>query len=225
MSALDHAQTAAPQPVPDDRDHAPASVTEAPPKDARLGRHPPREVLVTDEVRAMLGEPHLLPGECRGAYDRLLEEIAHARKPKDAVEWLLIKDIVDAQFEAERLKGLKHEAVASRLARMLRERITEIYTQRKPKAANAKAYAAHVSARATDAVAAFMRGDVKRHEALLRQVNLATLKLDVYDLIQDLLEPLDRMLGITVTRRLKAAQAIETRRLAIAREWRLYIIR
>jgi hypothetical protein len=63
--------------------------------------------VIPREVRAILGRPALIPGEDPAAYERLLAEVSIAARPADTIEWLLIEDVVNLVWEAQRLRRTK----------------------------------------------------------------------------------------------------------------------
>jgi len=58
-------------------------------------------------VRALLGPPPLLEGEDAGAYEALYNRILAAVEPKDALEEICVRDIMDLLWETLRLRRLK----------------------------------------------------------------------------------------------------------------------
>ncbi len=100
---------------------------ERPPGRTGTGTSPSSSRRAKDEippdVRALLGDAHLLPGEDRAAYEALLTKLAQARAPKDTVEWLNVKDMADAAWEAERLKRLKTRLLTQRVEAELCRRL------------------------------------------------------------------------------------------------------
>ena len=91
-------------------------------RDEPVKRPPPKDEIPPD-VRALLGDAHLLPGEDRATYEALLTKLAQARAPKDTVEWLNVKDMADAAWEAERLKRLKTRLLTQRVEAELCRRL------------------------------------------------------------------------------------------------------
>jgi hypothetical protein len=77
---------------------------------------------VPSDIRELLGPPpitHLEDGE---AYERILASMAEAIAPKDFVEWIWVKDIVDLTWDAARAR----RARAVRLALARRQAIENI---------------------------------------------------------------------------------------------------
>ena len=67
--------------------------------------------IVPPEIQQLFGSPALLATEDRKLYDRLLEATALKEKPKDAVEWLFIKEIVDCSWDVLRAHRFKNAIV------------------------------------------------------------------------------------------------------------------
>jgi hypothetical protein len=49
----------------------------------------------------------LLKSESRQQYSGLLAQLASVLKPKDVIEWLLLKDIADYSWETLRIRALR----------------------------------------------------------------------------------------------------------------------
>jgi hypothetical protein len=58
-------------------------------------------------LRKLFSKPPIIAGEDPTAYQLLLELIIDEVQPKTASEWLLARDIADAEWELLRLKGFK----------------------------------------------------------------------------------------------------------------------
>jgi hypothetical protein len=59
------------------------------------------------EVRGLLGRPPVLISEDPSAYETMFANMAAAVMPKDAMEWLLMKDCVDLTWEIRRIRLAK----------------------------------------------------------------------------------------------------------------------
>lgn len=59
-----------------------------------------------DRVVAIAPAP-LLPGENQAEYDGIASRIANASRPKDAIEELLVRDVIDLTWEIVRLRRIK----------------------------------------------------------------------------------------------------------------------
>ena len=66
----------------------------------------PRDQLRT-AVRKLFGRRPIMAGEDPADYELLMKLVRSDVKPQDLREWLLMKDIVDAEWEVLRLRGLK----------------------------------------------------------------------------------------------------------------------
>src|SRR3954447_16210954 len=58
------------------------------------------------ELTDLLGPPPLVRGEDGVVYEALFARIAAALKPRDIIEWLWARDVVDAAWEGARLRRL-----------------------------------------------------------------------------------------------------------------------
>jgi len=59
------------------------------------------------ELTDLLGPPPLVRGEDGAVYEALFARIAVALKPRDIIEWLWARDVVDAAWEGARLRRLR----------------------------------------------------------------------------------------------------------------------
>ncbi len=59
------------------------------------------------EVRALLGRPPVLISEDPSAYETMFANMAAAVMPRDAMEWILMKDCVDLSWEIRRIRLAK----------------------------------------------------------------------------------------------------------------------
>jgi hypothetical protein len=62
---------------------------------------------ISAEVRAILGKPPVLISEDPSVYDTMLANMAAAVMPRDAIEWILMKDCVDLTWEIRRIRLAK----------------------------------------------------------------------------------------------------------------------
>jgi hypothetical protein len=60
--------------------------------------------LVPPEIGAILGKPPVLAVESLVAYERLFVAIARERCPRASLEWLLVRDIADMDWQIQRLR-------------------------------------------------------------------------------------------------------------------------
>ncbi len=70
----------------------------------------PAEIIPADIVD-FIGKPSLLGTEVRADYDALFHRLAETVKPKDAIEWILIKDVADLVWESRRLRRIREGIV------------------------------------------------------------------------------------------------------------------
>jgi hypothetical protein len=66
-----------------------------------------------DRVRSLLGEPLLLAGEDRAAYDELLAAVNEAVQPSDVLEQIWTSEAVEKQWEALRQRRFKTAFIAA----------------------------------------------------------------------------------------------------------------
>ena len=78
---------------------------------------------IPDNIRAFLGDPPLTPFEDATAYDDLLARIATAVAPKDAIEWIWVRDVCDLVWESRRIRQAKAEIVKLTAASMLEKMV------------------------------------------------------------------------------------------------------
>jgi hypothetical protein len=65
----------------------------------------------------VFGSPPVLPGEDVAAYENLHARIAAAVKPKDFLEEIWIRDVLDLTWECLRLRGITAQLAADHTAR------------------------------------------------------------------------------------------------------------
>ncbi len=64
-------------------------------------------------LSACFGDPPLLDGEDKAAYESLSTQIEAAVEPKDAIECLWVRDVIDLTWEIQRLRRLKTAYLAA----------------------------------------------------------------------------------------------------------------
>jgi len=69
--------------------------------------------LKLDRVKSLLGEPLLLTGEDRAAYDDLLAAVTEAVQPADMLEQIWTNEAVEKQWEALRQRRFKTALIAA----------------------------------------------------------------------------------------------------------------
>ncbi len=81
----------------------------------RLSR--PAQPIETAEDRNFLGPAALIEGETASAYDKLYAAARSAIKPKDCIDEILVRDVVDLALEVARLRRTKANLVKARMPR------------------------------------------------------------------------------------------------------------
>ena len=66
---------------------------------------------IPEDILSLFGDPPVLSTENRKIYSDLLCRVAQAVKPKNMIEWMLIKDIVDLSWEIQRLRRYKSQLI------------------------------------------------------------------------------------------------------------------
>ena len=70
-------------------------------------QHVPALPGFSQELRTLFGKPPLLANEDGAAHEALLASLALAVRPRDAVEWILVKDVTDLNWEIQRMRKAK----------------------------------------------------------------------------------------------------------------------
>jgi hypothetical protein len=63
--------------------------------------------IIPPDIKELLGRPPLLRGEVAADYWRIFERLALERSPRDYIEWLYLKDVVDALWEERRCRRMR----------------------------------------------------------------------------------------------------------------------
>src|SRR5215203_5249120 len=79
------------------------------------------ERVIPSEIVSLFNEPPLLPGEDAESYKRLLTGVSVSVEPKDVIEWLWVKDVVDLLWETQRLRRLRSAMLISSRMRALEQ--------------------------------------------------------------------------------------------------------
>jgi hypothetical protein len=87
-----------------------------------VSRTPSHESFI-EALRTIFGKRTIIFGEDPGRYDYLLALVAADVKPQTMREWLLVKDIVDAQWEFWRIRGFKAGLMNVALPGVIADRI------------------------------------------------------------------------------------------------------
>jgi hypothetical protein len=83
----------------------------------------PSDDAFINALRTTFGKRPIIFGEDPARYDRLLALVAEEVKPRTMREWLLVKDIVDAEWEFSRIRGFKASALNGALFSVLCRKI------------------------------------------------------------------------------------------------------
>ena len=83
----------------------------------------PLDEVFLNALRRIFGKRAILFGEDPALYDQLLELVAADVKPQTMREWLLVKDIVDSQWEFWRVRGLKAGVLHASLPQLIASQI------------------------------------------------------------------------------------------------------
>jgi len=166
----------------------------------------------------LLGPPPLLHGEDGAAYEALFERIGATLKPRDIVEWLLARDVVDAAWESARLRRLRASLRTIGQRRGLTSLLIEAGLD--PFAGPVGEVSAQDAADAYHDDAPFYREAVERALAergyLREAVEAQRLRFDLASL-----EAIDRMAAAADQRRDGVLRTVERRRAGLSAKLRL----
>jgi hypothetical protein len=84
---------------------------------------PPNNTTIPAVYRKLFGKPPIIASEDPAVYQQLMELVIAEFEPKAASEWLLAKDVTDAEWELLRLKGFKVGMINLRLRTRLKSGI------------------------------------------------------------------------------------------------------
>jgi len=199
----------------------PVSKTKA--KKAVTKRKPKPKMLehVSGPVAKILEQRPLITGEEPADYDDLLAHIATAVKPKDAVEWIWVKDVVDLVWEAQRLRRLRAALLMTARIMAMSDILRPLINQDND---IMSLLAVVGDDTATKTAKGWTRGEteaVEEAEELLEDHGLdidAVMAKAFVSHIKEL-EQIERMMTTAEIRRDKVLNEIENRRDAVA--WRL----
>ena len=159
---------------------------------------------------ACLGEPPLLEGEDRSAYETLSKQIQIAVEPRDEVEYLWVRDVIALTWEIQRLRRLKTSYLASSkpvgLKELLDPRISD-YFERK------------------ELIHACTLGDEGAEEELDNILSASKLTREAivaesFVAKIDDFEKFERMIALAEARRLTIIREVDRHREALARQLR-----
>jgi hypothetical protein len=85
-----------------------------------------RALQIPAPLRKLFNMPTLMAGEDKADYDELLHLVCADVKPSTVHEWLLARDIADAEWELLRLRGLKPAMLHAALPRAFRGELSSV---------------------------------------------------------------------------------------------------
>ncbi|MBM6583341.1 hypothetical protein ILT44_24365 [Microvirga sp. BT689] len=189
--------------------------------------HPPRATVAPPSMPAIQAQPRdlgplfthrpLILGEDETLYDALLARVTHAVRPRDILEDMWVKDVVDEIWAAQRLRRLKaallQTAAKSHLVRILTT-ATDPQTERPLTPAEAELLAVSC-----------LQGDEQSLAEVAEMLMDAALDFDAITAKAlsdgiEIIEKLDRLITSADARRDKALSNVDRRREAFARRLR-----
>jgi hypothetical protein len=157
------------------------------------------------ELSSLFGSAPLIEGEDQAAYDDFHARISAAMKPKDVLEQIWVRDVVDLTWETRRMRRLKAILLTSKLSLGLRQVLITVMDE-----VQAGILAGQWAARD--------RGAIKEVEKLLASMG-QTMEVVVARTLSaniDAVERIDRMVMSAEVRRNAALREIERHRSYIA---------
>ena len=170
---------------------------------------PQAQLVDIADLDDLLGPPPLLPSESAADYDGLRARLRARIAPRDVVEEIWLRDILDLQWEVLRMRRLKSRILSSSsplgLESLLKRRVNYL----------------HIAG----LVEGWGKGDkdtIKEIENLLKHLGLSKTDIDAHSLLKSLdpLERIDRMISQAEARRNTALREIERSRETAARRMR-----
>ena len=161
------------------------------------------------DLDELLGPPPLLPNESLADYEGLKSLLRAKIGPRDVVEEIWLRDILDLQWEVLRMRRLKSRILSSSsplgLESLLKRRVNYLHL--------------------AGLVEGWGKGDkdtIKEIENLLKHLGLTKTDIDAHSLLKSLdqLERIDRMISQAEARRNTALREIERSRETAARRMR-----
>ena len=162
------------------------------------------------DVDDLLGPPPLLPSESVADYEGLRARLRAKIVPRDVVEEMLLRDILDLQWEVLRMRRLKSRILSSGrptgLQSLLDRRVV-----------------CYELSKLVDGLGRGEKETIKQIEKVLKQFGLSVDDIDAHTLLKTLdpLERIDRTISHAESRRNNAVREIEKSRDATARRMRM----
>jgi hypothetical protein len=178
---------------------------------------------IPSTIRKLFGKPPIMAGESAEDYWELVALVRADVKPQELQEWLLVKDIADAEGQLLRLRGLKVGMLNAGIPGAV---VSEITAAGDPPAAEMATLLPLIRKHVIGVVA----GDQQAHRALADLLQAHNLTLDAINAVafqRNLMPQLhtDRMVGAAYDRRNAAyaeLAALRTRKEKLARRpWAL----
>ncbi len=161
------------------------------------------------DLDELLGPPPLLPNESTADYEGLRARLRAKIAPRDVIEEIWLRDILDLQWEVLRMRRLKSRLLSNSspagLESLLRRRVNYRDLE--------------------SLVQGWGHGDkesIKQVDRLLKQLDLSIDDIDAHSLLKtlDSMERIDRMIAQAEARRNNALREIERSRETAARRMR-----
>ena len=162
------------------------------------------------DVDDLLGPPPLLPSDSVADYEGLRARLRAKIVPRDVVEEMLLRDILDLQWEVLRMRRLKSRILSSGrptgLQSLLDRRVV-----------------CYELSKLVDGLGRGEKETIKQIEKVLKQFGLSVDDIDAHTLLKTLdpLERIDRTISHAESRRNNAVREIEKSRDATARRMRM----
>jgi hypothetical protein len=170
-----------------------------------------------EDVAEFIGERPIVRGENPQDYDALFTRIEAYIKPADPVEWIWVKNIVDATWEARRFRRMRDQVLdLGRFSAM--KRIVETLRQD-------KRFDADFKKSTTDLVFSWIRGSAEGEAEMakfLGQYGLepSAIMAETFMSRSDVYDQLERLAGAADKRRDSVLREIERRRAGRAQQFR-----
>ncbi len=176
----------------------------------------PVSPVLPEDIRTLLGKRPIVTGEEPERYDDLLARIGNAIKPKNAIEWLWVKDVTDFTWEIQRYRRFKTALLDTIRNKVLVDTLAPICSNLAPSNWRPHDYAREL-ARAWATSDPEARGTVDelfRENAIdidMIMANALVLKIEDF-------ERIERLIANAEARRDRLLRDIEARRASQARQ-------
>lgn len=174
-----------------------------------------------NRLQWLLGEPLLLPGEDRVAYDTLLARVIEAVQPTDILEQIWISDAVDRQWQVLRQRHLKTALIAANWQAALREILQPLLLGGEAESKDDDQSAGELAWRYTLG----NKRTIKQVEVMLRRANLSKEAIYAHAMARQIaaFEAFDRLIWAAEARRDASLREIEYHRAAFGQRLRCAI--